>query len=608
MGNCSDDRFAVGLSNGQVFLLNAGTGQARRIHRAGTHTVSALAFSNGGHFLAFSSNATSIGIYDTLSKSEILPVQVPRQQVIGLAFNAADSKLFCLTSDSHLIDIDTESWDCCSNDINLFDIGPRLASNIAFDCDSNSIVLAGDWVWRVDANTMRLERAFVLRKSIMEPVCLDRSGRYCGWLGVDRKLHISDLKFDRQWISSGRFGAVRLVEAASDGSLLAIATEQNGIQILVKSQVTEPLRLGGESSCVSEVCLDSSESRLAIAHGSGDYGITLWDLQQGAVVAVLKGHEGTVSGLSFSRSGEYLLSGGADGRAMLWNLALKKLSCEVVKPECNVRAVGFIDGENPIAVVRSERWLKVIYIKDSRELTLMAGEDGRATCCAISSDEPILAWGDESGNIRVQNLKNDGEPARRVKCSSNGIMHICLSTDGKTAGIVSMDDSVWIWNWEVNRIVRVGATLESPVDYVADISVLNRESCIIATSSGSVQVITWPGDAIGRLAGVGGIRCVANSRKQGCVIAGSSDGSIRFIQHDKYALEQVLALYCFSDGGWVGVTPRLEYEGSANANNRYMRLLRDNSRAADEQALPVLRVRKNLIRDTLHQLGFGAND
>ena len=64
---------------------------------------------------------------------------------------------------------------------------------------------------------------------------------------------------------------------------------------------------------------------------SNDSTLKIWDLRQGHILYTLYGHEGASSAASFSPSGDYFATGGADSVVMVWKSNLEETDNEFIE-------------------------------------------------------------------------------------------------------------------------------------------------------------------------------------------------------------------------------------------------------------------------------------
>ena len=80
-------------------------------------------------------------------------------------------------------------------------------------------------------------------------------------------------------------------------------------------------RLEGQDSVNS---VSFSPNGKALATGSGDRTIKLWNLDTGKEIRTLQGHKDSVNSVSFSPDGQTLATGSGDTTIKLWNLGTGK--------------------------------------------------------------------------------------------------------------------------------------------------------------------------------------------------------------------------------------------------------------------------------------------
>jgi WD40 repeat protein len=114
-------------------------------------------------------------------------------------------------------------------------------------------------------------------------------------------------------------GGVACLAFSPDGSTLAVGGHRYwGVELIAPEwdleQRQPPWKL---RRAVLDLKFSADGTALAIAAGRI---IEFWDVVAGSRRAVLKGHRGDVSGISFAPDGRLLLSGSRDGTVRLWDV------------------------------------------------------------------------------------------------------------------------------------------------------------------------------------------------------------------------------------------------------------------------------------------------
>ena len=146
-------------------------------------------------------------------------------------------------------------------------------------------------------------------------------------------------------------------------------------------------------------------SYLSVNEDSGT--LQLWDCQSGKELCRFEGHKGCVEGVSFSRDGRRLLSGGFDQTVRLWDVASGK--------ELR-RLLGHKDGVTSVA-----------FSSDGRRGVSGGGNYGRNGAV----DSTVRVWDLESG----KELRRfyEGIPSFNIEGESAAVMHVAISPDGRRA-------------------------------------------------------------------------------------------------------------------------------------------------------------------------------
>ncbi|WP_254568546.1 serine/threonine-protein kinase [Oscillatoria sp. HE19RPO] len=164
--------------------------------------------------------------------------------------------------------------------------------------------------------------------------------------------------------------------------------------------------LTGHSQDVRSVAV-SPDGR-AIASGSFDGTIKIWNLETGALIRTLTGHSDAgemVSSVAIAPNGTLLASSsnGYGGTIKIWNLATGEL------------------------------------------LYTIAGTSLGISSIAISPDSQLLASGSEEGNIYLWNLES-GEAIGTFSGHLGTVFSVVFSPDGQTLASASQDGSIKLWS------------------------------------------------------------------------------------------------------------------------------------------------------------------
>lgn len=122
---------------------------------------------------------------------------------------------------------------------------------------------------------------------------------------------------------------------------------------------------------------------------------------------VLSSHQGIVQGLAFSPDGQFILSGGADGRLLLWNRATGTI----------VRA--FTGHSGP---------LQRVVFSPNGETVFSASNDGTVIKWNVATGENLLVFGEHDTRVTTVNISPDGQWV--VSGDANGLAYIWDSETG----------------------------------------------------------------------------------------------------------------------------------------------------------------------------------
>lgn len=229
------------------------------------------------------------------------------------------------------------------------------------------------------------------------------SGQLALSAGLENELHLWDLEKMKLIRSlkghEGQINAVDLrfdaafaLSASADGSLRYWDTE-SGLCLKI---------LEGHRMEVLDCAFHPSGE---IAASCGEDGILLWDLGSGTVVTTMGGSSGTPKSVLWTADGRKLISGGSDSKIRLWN------------PQTG-RTIQSLNAGRPIE------------------------------CLALSGDDRFLCSGDQSGALRLWDLRARQCIAVNTRHQSK-IFSIAMPKNAQRCFSASADGSLraWYFDW-----------------------------------------------------------------------------------------------------------------------------------------------------------------
>jgi WD40 repeat protein len=356
-------------------------------HRDG---VRSLTFSGDGRFLLSASQDRTARVWDASGRSDPITLLGHTNRVNGADFSP-DGEQVATVSDDQSVRL----WDRRTGQA-LMVLRPGGGSllGVAFSPDGRRLAVTSDDLFLYEVGAPRERRHLAGHEYYVNGLCFLPGRPRLASCSGDKSVIVWDLESGqllRRWRSNSGKG-VHNVAASPDGRRLT----------------------AGHVSFYNFV--------------SHDDGIRVWDAESGAEVQHFTGHRGDVPTVAFYPTGEHILSVGADGTGILWNVASGAVQRRWSDFQGTLPRHTFLrDGTLLLSATRKE-WL-LRNLEDDRG-PRRVGVPGQIAAFAVSRDGRRALAATADGRLRAFSLP-DLAPGRTVQDGQTSALRcVTWSADG----------------------------------------------------------------------------------------------------------------------------------------------------------------------------------
>lgn len=388
-------RVAMTAMRQGVSLWDIRTG--RRLAQFNSDTVD-VAFSPDGRTIATAEYDGGLKLWNTETGKERIPRIAAHSKIATKVVFSPDGARVATAGEEGMVRVFDSGT---GKEVARFGGSEGWLAGLAFSPDGRQIATAGSdkkvylWQWEA-APGKPLHTTFAGHEKEIYSVSFSPDGTRLASASVDGTARIWETKTGKQLLALGR----GVIAAGPEVGIGVASGQETGHQ-------------GG----VLSVAFSPDGERI-LTGGLEDGTLRLWDATDGRELRVMRGHDGPVWRVAFSRDGHTFFSASEDSTARVWDEAKADDRLDLPREAGSAGGVSFSPDGKRLATAHEDGTVRIWDPITRREIQRLTGFNGAAKCVTFSPDGAQLAAGGADKSIRIWAM-----PSGRLLHHLTGLNH-----------------------------------------------------------------------------------------------------------------------------------------------------------------------------------------
>jgi WD40 repeat protein len=371
-------------------------------------------------------------------------------------------------------------FNLCQRSLSTPFLPDRSAAVAYFNHDSHLLALGNGPVVKLwDVPNRRIVAEFKGHEKSILDVAISPDDKWIASSDTDGVVKLWNVaeRQEQATLKAEPLSTVSTLSFSGDGKLLAAAGwSAREVRVWDVQKANLVATLKGHRRSISGVAFSPLPQDRTLASGGWDSTIRLWKLETQKESATLPGDPALVRALAYSPDGRTLASGGVDGTVKLWDMPAGTLREVLHMDAGTIKALAFSRDGKLLAFGTVRNSVKLWDLQARRELDEFMSTV-QVESLSFSADGKTLAVPDESG-VKLWDLSRRFDPDR-LERHAGEVISVALSPDGRTLASGGDDSLTKVWDlasgqardvarhengWSVVALSRDGKTLAVGAD------------------------------------------------------------------------------------------------------------------------------------------------